>query len=59
MLGETNQKMIAFRDIAGSDLLVFAILIVLIIGIGIYPKPLLHLSEAAVSNLIEQVKIGY
>ena len=59
MLGETNQKMIAFRDIAGSDLLVFAILIVLIIGIGIYPKPLLHLSEAAVSNLVEQVKIGY
>jgi NADH-quinone oxidoreductase subunit M len=59
MLGETNQKMTAFRDIAGSDLLVFAILIVLIIGIGIYPKPLLHLSEAAVSNLVEQVKIGY
>lgn len=59
MLGEANQKMIAFRDIAGSDLLVFAILIVLIIGIGVYPKPLLHLSEAAVSNLVEQVKIGY
>lgn len=59
MLGETNQKAGIFRDIAGSELLVFAILVALIVGIGIYPKPLLHLSEAAVSNLVEQVKIGY
>lgn len=59
MLGDTNQKAGIFRDIAGSELLVFAVLVALIIGIGIYPKPLLHLSEAAVSNLVEQVKIGY
>ncbi|MFC6103894.1 complex I subunit 4 family protein [Olivibacter domesticus] len=59
MLGDTNQKAGIFRDIAGSELLVFAILVALIVGIGVYPKPLLHLSEAAVSNLVEQVKIGY
>lgn len=59
MLGETNQQTSTFKDIGGSDLLVFVVVVILIIGIGIYPKPLLHLSEAAISNLVEQVKISY
>ncbi|MGK9126938.1 NADH-quinone oxidoreductase subunit M [Olivibacter sp. SA151] len=56
MLGETNERMTYFKDISGTDLLLLGVLVVLIIAIGLYPRPLLHLSEAAVTNLIEQVK---
>ncbi|MEH6305019.1 NADH-quinone oxidoreductase subunit M [Olivibacter sp. CPCC 100613] len=59
MLGETNEKTINFKDVNGTDLLLLGVLAILIIAIGIYPKPLLHLSEAAVTNLIEQVKLTH
>ncbi|GAA4783985.1 NADH-quinone oxidoreductase subunit M [Olivibacter ginsenosidimutans] len=58
MLGEINQKTADFKDVSGVDLLVLGVILVLIIAIGIYPKPLLHISEAAVTQLIEQVKFN-
>ncbi|WP_134089508.1 NuoM family protein [Olivibacter sp. XZL3] len=57
MLGDMNEKTSGFRDVKGTDLLLLGLIAILIIAIGIYPKPLLQLSEAAVANLIEQVKI--
>lgn len=55
MLGEVNERTSGFADIGRTEWLVLAIVVVLIVGIGIYPKPLLQLSEAAVSNLINEV----
>jgi len=52
MQGETNTLTATFTEIAGSEKLVLAIICILIIGIGVYPQPILHLSEAAVNKLL-------
>lgn len=55
MLGKTNSLTITFTDIKGTEKLVLYIICVLIIVLGVYPKPLLHLTEASVQHLLEQV----
>jgi NADH-quinone oxidoreductase subunit M len=52
MQGETNELTATFTDITGSERVVLAIICILIIGIGVYPQPIMHISEAAVNNLI-------
>jgi NADH-quinone oxidoreductase subunit M len=56
MQGELNSLTATFTDIAGSEKLVLGIVCVLIIGIGIYPGPIMHLSEASVTKLITEIK---
>lgn len=58
MLGTTNDTTAAFRDIHGSEAIVFTLVVFLIFAIGIYPQPLLNLSEAAILNLINQVPLN-
>ncbi|WP_231458758.1 NuoM family protein [Pedobacter sp. Leaf132] len=55
MLGKTNDLTITFTDIQGTEKLVLYIICALIIVLGVYPKPLLHLTEASVQHLLEQV----
>ena len=55
MLGETNERTALFIDLDGTEKSVLLIVSALIIVIGVYPQPILHISEAAVTNLIEQV----
>lgn len=55
MQGETNALTATFTDIHGSEKLALCIICILIIGIGVYPQPLLHISEAAVNNLVHTV----
>jgi len=55
MQGETNALTASFADISGSEVLVLGIICTLIIVIGIYPQPILHLSEASVHNLLRLV----
>jgi len=55
MLGSTNDLTIGFTDIKGSEQVVLYIICALIVVMGVYPKPVLHLSEAAVQQLIDQV----
>lgn len=55
MLGKTNALTIGFTDIRGSEQLVLYVICVLIVVLGVYPKPILTLSEASVQHLIEQV----
>ncbi|MHB1177664.1 MAG: complex I subunit 4 family protein [Daejeonella sp.] len=55
MLGETNERTALFADLDGAETSVLFIISALIIVIGVYPQPLLHISEAAVTSLIEQV----
>jgi len=57
MQGETNALTAGFTDISGSESLVLGIICALIIIIGIYPQPILHISEAAVNNLVHSVTI--
>jgi len=55
MLGKTNEVTVGFADIRGSEQLVLIIICALIIVLGVYPKPILHLSEASVQQLLEQI----
>jgi NADH-quinone oxidoreductase subunit M len=51
MLGETNVRTQNFIDIGMNEKIVLYPIVILIIVIGIYPAPLLKISEAAVDNL--------
>ncbi|WP_461789201.1 complex I subunit 4 family protein [Pedobacter sp.] len=55
MLGETNALTASFKDIAGTEKVVLYTICALIIIIGVYPKPLLQLSDASVQHLLEQI----
>lgn len=55
MLGQTNELTITFTDIKGTEKIVLYTICLLVIVIGVYPKPILHISEAAVQQLLEQV----
>jgi NADH-quinone oxidoreductase subunit M len=55
MQGETNAFTAVFADISGSEKLTLGIICALIIIIGVYPQPILNLSEASVDNLVHLV----
>lgn len=55
MQGEANSLTSSFVDVSGSEKLFLITICALVIMIGVYPQPLQHLSEASVTNLIEQV----
>lgn len=55
MLGKTNDLTIGFSDIAGTEKVVLFTICALVIALGVYPKPILQISEASVQHLIEQV----
>lgn len=57
MQGETNELTATFADIHGSEKIALVIICVLIIGIGVYPQPILHISAAAVDNLVHTINI--
>ncbi len=57
MQGETNSLTATFTDISGSEKIVLGIICVLIIGMGIYPQPVQHISAAAVQNLVNTIKV--
>src|SRR3569833_748431 len=53
--GETNALTITFKDVSGSEIIVLGVICLLIIVIGVYPQPILHLTKTAVSNLVNTV----
>jgi NADH-quinone oxidoreductase subunit M len=55
MQGELNALTATFTDIAGSEKVVLGIICILIIGIGVYPEPILHLSAASVDKLLSAI----
>jgi NADH-quinone oxidoreductase subunit M len=59
MQGETNALTITFTDISGSETLVLGIICALIIIIGFYPQPILHISDAATNALQSTVKFKF
>ncbi|WP_207533749.1 complex I subunit 4 family protein [Desertivirga arenae] len=60
MLGDANEATLAFRDINANEKVVLFIICGLVILIGIYPNPILNISEPAAKSLIDLVngKIG-
>jgi len=59
MQGDTNALTATFTDIHGSEILVLGIVCALIIVIGIYPQPILHISDAAVKELVHTVSVKF
>jgi len=55
MLGEVNERTSIFKDLDGTEMSVLLTISVLVILIGVYPQPILHISEAAITNLLDQV----
>lgn len=55
MLGEKNPN-ITFGSLAESDKVVLIIICAVIIGFGVYPKPLNDLAEPAVKTLLQNLK---
>jgi NADH-quinone oxidoreductase subunit M len=55
MLGEVNSNTATFSDIDFTEKFVLLLITASIIVIGVYPQPILNISESAVINLIEQV----
>jgi len=55
MQGESNALTAVFTDISGPELVTLSIICALILVAGIYPQPILHISEAAVNNLVHSV----
>ena len=52
MSGETTKATTGFTDLTTHEKLVLYPMVILIIAIGIYPTPLLQISEAAVENIL-------
>jgi NADH-quinone oxidoreductase subunit M len=55
MQGETNALTVLFTDITLSEKLILGVICAFIIIIGVYPQPVMHLSEAAVNTLMNTV----
>jgi len=51
MLGETNSNTSTFADLDTTEKLVLYPIVIMIVLIGVYPAPLLKISEAAVDNM--------
>jgi NADH-quinone oxidoreductase subunit M len=52
MLGESKEPAAAFFDLSTREKIVLYPVVVLVILLGVYPTPLLTLSEAAINNLL-------
>lgn len=56
MLGEIKDNNVAVTDVRGYEVLILGVIVILVILIGVLPNGLLHLSEASVSQLLQQIK---
>jgi NADH-quinone oxidoreductase subunit M len=55
MQGETNPLTATFKDVTGVEKFTLCLICVLVIALGIYPQPILHISEAAVTKLVNEI----
>jgi NADH-quinone oxidoreductase subunit M len=56
MLGELNQTTAKFPEMNTEEMSILIPVVLMIVAFGIYPKPLLHLSEPAVAKLLTLMK---
>lgn len=58
MLGKEGEAVASFTDINATEKWVLLPLVLLVIALGVYPEPLMKLTEPAVKQLIETYYIG-
>ena len=56
--GATNERTETGRDIFINERIVLGALVVIIVALGVYPKPLLQLTENFVDGLLHKVKLA-
>ena len=56
MLGETSSHILSLPKLDQQEKISLTIIVVLIIGLGVYPKPILDITENAVTTLLEGIK---
>ena len=54
----TNEKVRALVDVNGREKLVLGVLAVCVLGLGVYPMPLLEVMHSTVENLLEHAAIS-
>jgi NADH-quinone oxidoreductase subunit M len=52
MLGETNVRTAGFEDLNARELTIFAILIIGIFAMGVYPKPFMQLVQPSLETIL-------
>ncbi|RZK65191.1 MAG: NADH-quinone oxidoreductase subunit M, partial [Pedobacter sp.] len=57
MSGDSNEATLAFSDIRSNEKVVLFVICALVIFIGVYPKPVLSISEPSVKALIDFVDV--
>ncbi len=55
MLGETNSLTSTFADLNFNEKAVFVPIVLLIIIMGVYPKPILDIAEPAIKHIVELI----
>ncbi|MBD1423680.1 complex I subunit 4 family protein [Sphingobacterium chuzhouense] len=56
MLGALPERYVNVLDIKGYEVLVLAVIVFFTLFLGVWPKAILQLSEASVTNLLNQIK---
>ena len=57
MLGNTNETTSIFEDLKWNEILVLGILVIVIIVMGVYPKPVFELAEPALKLILNNALI--
>jgi NADH-quinone oxidoreductase subunit M len=55
MLGETNSLTSTFTDLTFNEKAVFVPIVLMIIAMGVYPKPILDIAEPAIKHIVELI----
>lgn len=56
MLGETNALTLNLPKMEKQETITLFIIIILIIGLGVYPKPVLEITETSIQQLLQSIK---
>ena len=54
----TNEKVKALVDVNGREKVVLSVLAVCVLGLGVYPMPLLEVMHSTVENLLEHAAVS-
>lgn len=56
MLGEANASTSVFPDLNPNEKIVLSVIVILIIAMGVYPKPLLDIAEPSVMKILNTIQ---
>jgi NADH-quinone oxidoreductase subunit M len=56
MLGETNSLTVQFPQLEKQEIITLTIIVVLIVSMGVYPKPILEITESSIQTLLQGIQ---